>query len=187
MDTYRSRFSDAALIEKERALYDDMTALCERMKPSFDALGYEFDIRFRRVNEITDYQDELIDNEPTLANGYVSYLSVQILRKDGAEGGTAVEIDPSDLSVNDLADDEDDEANSLDLAIRDGTPITADQAAADETLEESARISARAVAFTRIMLLRLYNVFWRERVDFADSAEQLEADLNEFLEKLRED
>ena len=187
MDTYRSRFTDAALIEKERGLYDDMTALCKKMKPEFDALGYEFDIRFRRVNEITDYQDEIIDNEPTLANGYVSYLSVQILRKDGADYKTAVEIDLADLSVNELADDGDEEANTLDLAIQDGTPITAEQAAADETLEESARVSARAVAFTRVMLLRLYKVFWRERVDFADSADQLEADLKEFLEKLREE
>ena len=187
MDTYRSRFTDAALIEKERGLYEDMTAICKKMQPEFDALGYELDIRFRRVNEVTDYQDELIDNEPTLANGYVSYLSVQVLRKEGEEYKSAVELDISDMSVNELADDGDEEANSLDLAIQDGTPITADQAAADETLEESARISARAVAFTRVMLLRLYKVFWRERVDIADGADQIGDDLKEFLEKLKEE
>ncbi len=185
MDNFRSRFSDEQLIEKERSLYADMTALCGRMLPEFDALGYEFDIRFRRVNEITDYQDELIDNEPTLANGYVSYLSLQVLRKEGRENAAILSIDPADYEVNEIEDD-DEEAKSLDLAIQEGTAITAEQAAADETLEESARVSARAVAFTRVMLLRLYKVFWRERVEFADGTEQLEADLKEFLEKLRE-
>ncbi|MBO4217105.1 MAG: hypothetical protein J5940_04105 [Clostridia bacterium] len=184
MDNYRSRFTDELLVAKERALYKSMTEVCDRLLPEFDELGYELDIRFRRVNEITDYQDELIDNEPTLANGYVSYLSVQVLRKNGAVVDGKSDVDPADLEVNDLADD-DEEANSLDLAIREDEPITAEQAAADERLEESARISARAVAFTRVMLLRLYKVFWRERVDFSDGTEQLEADLREFLEKLK--
>lgn len=184
MDSFRSRFTDELLVAKERTLYNDMTELCRDMKPEFEALGYELDIRFRRVNEITDYQDELIGNEPTLANGYVSYLSVQVLRKEGVEKDDTSDINPADLEVNDIADDEE-EANSLDLAIQGDEPISAEQAAADERLEDSARISARAVAFTRVMLMRLYKVFWRERVDFADGTDQLGADLREFLEKLK--
>jgi hypothetical protein len=54
----------------------------------------------------------------------------------------------------------------------------------DETLRRAEDEEKRAVAFTRVMLVRSYKSFWTEWVSLGEDLSQLEADLDEFLEVL---
>jgi hypothetical protein len=60
----------------------------------------------------------------------------------------------------------------------------AEQLANDEALRNGEDESKRAVAFTRVMLVRAYKAFWTEWISLGDDLDQLEADLDEFLEAL---
>jgi hypothetical protein len=62
----------------------------------------------------------------------------------------------------------------------------AEQLQNDETLRNSETESKRSVAFTRVMLVRAYKAFWTEWICLGDDLDQLDADLNEFLEALTE-
>ena len=62
----------------------------------------------------------------------------------------------------------------------------AEQLEHDETLRASDSELKRSVAFTEIMLVRVYKSFWVEYVNIGDDMKELEADLAEFLSVLKE-
>ena len=68
----------------------------------------------------------------------------------------------------------------------DGIPEidTESQDYADKTLAKSDSELKRTFAFTKIMLIRIYTVFWSERVSVTDNADVLREDLKEFYNAL---
>ena len=66
------------------------------------------------------------------------------------------------------------------------TEQEAEQLSDDETLRNAENEEKRSVAFTRVMLVRSYKSFWTEWISLGENLDQLEADLDEFLEVLRQ-
>ena len=60
----------------------------------------------------------------------------------------------------------------------------AEQERNDAILAEAEDKLNRSVAYTQLMLTRVYKAFWVEKVSICDNTDELRADLEEFYEKL---
>ena len=56
----------------------------------------------------------------------------------------------------------------------------------ERTLEKAKREQARSVAFTTMLLARVYKTFWRETVSISESTDEIRADMEEFYNVLLE-
>ena len=159
MEISRKNISTADIISKEKEILERIQAVKEKYDPVFDELGYELCAEYLCRGEFDDEFYEINYKEENYVDGYVSRANFTVKRK-----------------------------------FKDGEPeITVDD---DYETEEEREIAVgalraqaereREIAYTEIMMVRIYKTFWIERVSFGGDVETLEADLEEFAAKLRE-
>lgn len=174
METKRKLTSDAELLSLERSLSDLVTAVRDENAPRFDALGYELELKFESSSDdAPDVTPLSLDDGKKYDIGYVSQAVVTVKHKKTDDDVPAEEPCDAPAEATDTVDEDD------------------EQRVADETFAKADAELKRSVAFTRVMLIRIYKTFWVEKVSRPDSDEalsdSLSADLDEFYDKLASD
>lgn len=173
MEVKRKKITDEEIFETEKKLSERAKELRERYESDFSALGYELELEFgQKEDEAENNYEELSTEEnKQFETGYVSHAVLTVKRKKTEE-----EI----VEEERLA-----EENRAAFEAAE-TPEEAEQLENDETLRVSEGELKRSVAFTEIMLVRVYKAFWTEWVSLGESLSEAEADLCEFLDSLRQ-
>ena len=169
----RKKISDAEILQAERKLADDVSALCAAHTSEFEALGYELDLEFGQKEDEaqTSYSELVTKEDKSYDAGYYSRALITVRRKK---------------TEQELAEDArlaEENRKAVEAA---QAPEEAEQLSNDETLRVSEDALKRSVAFTEVMLVRTYKSFWTEWVSICDSLADIESDLSEFLSVLKE-
>ena len=171
MEIKRKKVTQEEIFKKEQAFSKDITDICQRKNEYFNAIGYELDLELgQKENEHQAQFDTLSDDEnKKFESGYVSRAMITVKRlKTEEEKAEALRLESENRAMIEACEDE----------------AEAERLANDEALRNGEDESKRAVAFTRVMLVRAYKAFWTEWISLGDDLDQLEADLDEFLEAL---
>ena len=171
MEIKRKKITREEIFQKEQAFAKDITNICQHKNELFNAIGYELDLELgQKENEHQAQFFTLSDNEnKKFESGYVSRAMITIKRqKTEEEKAETLRLESENRAMIESCEDE----------------AEAEQLVNDETLRNGEDENKRAVAFTRVMLVRAYKSFWTEWISLGDDLDQLEADLDEFLEAL---
>lgn len=161
MELNRKKISDSDIAAKEKEIYDSVCAAVSEYESWFSNLGYELVATESEVNDDTGLnEDTLSFDSSKYKSGYVSSVTVYVRKFPETE---------------EEEEDDDDGIPEID---------TESQDYADKTLAKSDSELKRTFAFTKIMLIRIYTVFWSERVSVTDNADVLREDLKEFYNAL---
>ncbi len=159
MEISRKKISTNELIAKEGELLEKIKAVKERYDTPFAEYGCEICAEYLKNGEYDDEYSEIDFDESNYVNGYVSRANFTIKRK--------LTGDEPAITVDDDYENDDERAIAL------------------GSLRAKAELE-RTVAYTEIMIIRIYKTFWKETVSICDNVETLEGDLDEFLEKLKD-
>lgn len=159
MEISRKNISTADIISKEKDIVEQIKAVKEKFDPIFEALDCELSAEYLCRGEFDDGYYEMNFNDENYVDGYVSRANFTVKRKF-KDGEPNIELDD---------DYETEEEREI----------------AEGALRAQAE-REREIAYTEIMILRIYKTFWVERVSFGGDVETLEADLEEFADKIRE-
>lgn len=159
MEISRKKISTADLIAKERELVEKITEINERYSAELDSLGCESVLEFVKIGEYDDEYTDIDFAEENYKNGYVSRALITVREK-------AVDEAPIELDREEYESDE-----AYDVA---------KNALAAQSERE------REVARTEIMLMRIYKTFWVETVSLCEDVSPVDADLSEFVGKIKE-
>ncbi|MBR0235413.1 MAG: hypothetical protein IJQ37_03040 [Clostridia bacterium] len=159
MEISRKKISTADLIAKERELVEKITEINERYSAELDSLGCESVLEFVKIGEYDDEYTDIDFAEENYKNGYVSRALITVREK-------AVDEAPIELDREEYESDE-----AYDVA---------KNALAAQSERE------REVARTEIMLMRIYKTFWVETVSLCEDVSPIDADLCEFVGKIKE-
>lgn len=169
METKRKNLSDEQILEKEDELCAKITEICETNRPRFSGIGYELDLVFEsKEEEYGEFSPLSLECGKTYKTNYVSRATVTV-KHPKTEDEKAEE--------QRLAEEYANEAESLGAE-------ELQQAEDDKTLAESEGELRRSVAFTNVMLVRIYKSFWVENVSIGDDLSELKNDLDEFYDHL---
>lgn len=160
MDISLKKITVEQIIAKESEILGKIKEIKEKYDGVFAGLGCEIEVDFGCMGE---YDDEFsdIDGAPErYVPGYFSRANFAVKRIK-TDDAPAADFVPSEGETEEEAEAE-------------REALTA-QAERDRT-----------VAYTEIMMIRIYKSFWTEKVTFCDDLSPLEADFEEFAEKLRE-
>ena len=163
MEIKRKKIAQAELFKTEQKFVTDITDICHYRDGDFRAIGYELVLEFGQKDSEYQKQFDTLsdDNAKKFAPGYVSRAIITVKRQKTEE--------------------EKQEDLRTDSEIRDMLNITETEEDTTATTEED---NKHSVAFTRVMLVRVYKSFWTEWVSLGGDQEQLKADLDEFYEVL---
>lgn len=159
MEISRKKISTADLIAKERELVEKITEINERYSAELDSLGCESVLEFVKIGEYDDEYTDIDFAEENYKNGYVSRALITVREK-------AVDEAPIELDREEYESDK-----AYDVA---------KNALAAQSERE------REVARTEIMLMRIYKTFWVETVSLCEDVSPVDADLCEFVGKIKE-
>jgi len=159
MEISRKKISTADLIAKERELVEKITEINERYSAELDSLGCESVLEFVKIGEYDDEYTDIDFAEENYKNGYVSRALITVREK-------AVDEAPIELDREEYESDE------------------AYEVAKNALAAQSER--EREVARTEIMLMRIYKTFWVETVSLCEDVSPVDADLCEFVAKIKE-
>lgn len=159
MEISRKKISTADLIAKERELVEKITEINERYSAELDSLGCESVLEFVKIGEYDDEYTDIDFAEENYKNGYVSRALITVREK-------AVDEAPIELDREEYESDE------------------AYEVAKNALAAQSER--EREVARTEIMLMRIYKTFWVETVSLCEDVSPVDADLCEFVGKIKE-
>ena len=159
MEISRKKISTADLIAKERELVEKITEINERYSAELDSLGCESVLEFVKIGEYDDEYTDIDFAEENYKNGYVSRALITVREK-------AVDEAPIELDREEYESDE------------------AYEVAKNALAAQSER--EREVARTEIMLMRIYKTFWVETVSLCEDVSPVDADLSEFVGKIKE-
>ena len=193
MEIKRKLMSNAKIAETERAIADQISEVFSDNKQRFADIGYELDLRFEYITD-DDYNYSVLsfDEESKYPIGYVSRATITVKRPKGeADEAEAVseetveEAEPEYEEADEAEETTSDEA--IEEAAMESEPESdAEQEKADRTLRIADEELKRSVAFTQVMLVRIYKTFWIEKISKTDSMDQLKEDLDEFYARLSE-
>ena len=161
MDISRKNLTTEQIVAKEAEILEKIKAIKEKYDAVFAELGCEIEADYGCMGE---YDDEFsdIDGAPErYVPGYFSRANFAVKK----------------IKTDDAPDD-------ADFTPEEGE--TEEEAEAERAALEAQAESERTVAYTEIMIIRIYNSFWTEKVTVCDDVSPLEADFEEFAEKLRE-
>ena len=159
MEISKKKLPIPELIEKEKALIAAIDAIKEKYDGVFAELDCDLYVEYLWRGEYDKEYSEMDFNEENYVDGYVSRAYLTVKRRG--------EIDEESITVDDEGATEDE----LKLE-REGLIAKAE----DEKI----------IAYTEFMMVRIYKSFWIEHVSISDNASTVEADLEEFAQKLRE-
>jgi hypothetical protein len=173
MEISRKKITNEEIFEKESALANDIKQLVSDAEEKFSALGYELETEFLRDNDSAGMTDEEkadlrnsdINKAPAdYENGYSSHVKITVKHKKTEE-----DILPEEENAEEDEILSEEEAENL---------------RSEKEMEQAAKELKRSVAFTTMMLVRVYKTFWREIVSVSDNTEELNADIEEFYSVL---
>ena len=171
MEIKRKKLTNEEIFSFEQKFAKEVSDVCENRNPDFRAIGYELDLEFGQKENEAQSRFSILSKEETkkYESGYVSRALITVKRqKTEAEKEEDLRLQQENLALIESSES-DQEAEQLEN---------------DETLRRGEDENKRSVAFTRVMLVRAYKSFWTEWISIGDNLEQLEADLQEFLEVL---
>lgn len=171
MEIKLKKITQKEILRKEQTFATNIADICEGKKEAFLAIGYELDLEFgQKENEHQAQFSVFSDDEnKTFSPGYVSRAMITVKRKKTEdEKAEELRLEEENRALIDATEDTEE----------------ADQLICDATLRNAENEAKRSVAFTRVMLVRVYKAFWTEWVSLGEDLDQLQADLDEFLEAL---
>lgn len=163
MEISRKKISTEEIIAKESDILEKIKEVKERYDAPFAEYGCEICAEYVKIGEYDDEYSEIDFDENNYVSGYVSRANFAIKKivADPVED----DEEPADEESDDLSEE-------------------------DKRVEKAARKAQaeleRTVAYTEVMIVRVYKTFWKETVSICDNVETLESDFNEFLGKLKE-
>jgi hypothetical protein len=178
MEISRKKITNEAIYAEEKRLAAEVKTAAEEYAGKFEAIGYVLETEFIRDNDAVgmtpDEREEAQGSklEETAGNyemGYSGVAKITVKRAKTAEDIAAEEAEEN-------AEDSEEVLSEEERELR----------ANEKTLEKAKREQARSVAFTTLLLARVYKTFWRETVSISENADEIRADLEEFYKVLLE-
>ena len=170
MDIKRKKITNEEIFEAEMKRAADIRRVCEEQNPAFTALGYELDLLFgQKEHEAERSFSPFTEEQKPYEFGYLSraLITVKRLKTEEEKAAEAAIIEENQKLLENATEEETEQIEN------------------DETLRASDSELRRSVAFTEIMLVRVYKSFWVEFVNIGDDMRDLENDLAEFLSVLK--
>ena len=179
MEIKRKTMSDEQILSRQNELIAEVNSVCDEYRERFSALGYELNVEIDE-KKADEYEfSPLKENVKDLVPGYASRATVTVRRpksKEEIQQDEEFEEAESELKEKE-SESEDGEEYGIDEQLT-------EQEKADATLAEAEDKLNRSVAYTQLMLIRIYKAFWVEKLSICDSTDELKNDLEEFYEKL---
>ena len=169
MEISRKKITDAEIHAAEEKLAGAVEAITAELSAKFDALGCELETEFARDNENLEGEEREAFRALPLADaceysfGYSSGVKITVKHKKEEE-----EEPEEEFSTEGLTEEE------------------AEFAENERMLEKARKEAERDVAFTSMYFVHIYKAFWRESVSMSENADEIRADLEEFLVRLEE-
>lgn len=178
MEIKRKLMTDEQISQTEASLIEQVAAVREEYHSKFSDLGYELELEVTSKTD-EDYDFSALDPEnKNYPVGYISRATLTVKRP---------KTDEDEKKDGELAETLVEEAEELgaELDTEEAEPEeSVQQTSDDEALADADRELKRSIAFTRVMLIRIYRTFWAEKISVCESIEQLCEDLDEFAEHL---
>ena len=174
MEIKRKTMSDEQILSRQNELIAEVNTVCDGYRDRFSFLGYELNVEIDE-KKADEYEfSPLKENVKDLVPGYASRATVTVRRPKSEE-----EIQQDEELEEELekAESEDGEEYGIDEQLT-------EQKKADATLAEAEDKLNRSVAYTQLMLIRIYKAFWVEKLSICENTDELKNDLEEFYEKL---
>ncbi len=177
MEFSRKKITDEAIYADEKKLAEEINAIMAEYEGKFGELGYVLEKEFVRDNDGMGTTPEerdalrelsLEENAGVYEMGYSSTAKITVKRAKTEEDLAAEEAEAADDGAEELDEEE--------RELREN----------ERTLEKAKREQERNVAFTTMMLVRVYKTFWKETVSISENAEEIRADMEEFYSVLLE-
>lgn len=162
MDVSRKNFTTEQLIEKEKEIIEQIKEIKEKYDGVFAGLGCEIEAEYVKRGEYDDEFSDIDFAPENYVNGYVSRANFVIKK----------------IKTDDSAPDAD--------YVPEEGETTEETAAARQALVAQDELE-RTVAYTEIMIMRIYKSFWVEKVTLCEKVSPIDDDLSEFAEKLKEE
>lgn len=183
MEIKRKLMTNEQLSEKEAALTNEITAVRDENAERFKEIGYELDLAFEsKTDDDYDYSQMSSEGEKSFPVGYVSRAVLTIKRPKTEEDKESEKeiIEENEKEAEELGAEA--SGSEADETPAETDDVSEEQQKNDETLKASEEELERSVAFTRVMLIRVYRAFWVEKISVCDDdgIAQLRADLDEF-------
>ena len=178
MEISRKKITDEAIYAEEKRLAAEIDTIVEEFSGKFEELGYVLEKEFIRDNDSVGLTPEereearssnLTESAGVYEMGYSSLAKITLKRAKTAE----------DIAAEEAEEAEKESDESL-------PPEERELRANERTLEKAKREQARSVAFTTMLLARVYKTFWRETVSISESTDEIRADMEEFYNVLLE-
>ncbi len=176
MEFSRKKITNEAIFAEEKKLASEISAIAEEYEAKFAELGYVLEKEFIRDNDSMGISPEereelrntkLEETAGVYEQGYSGTAKITIKRAK-TEADLAAEAQEAEESAEDIDEEE--------RELREN----------ERTLERAKREQARSVAFTTMMLVRVYKTFWKETVSISENADEIRADMEEFYSVLSE-
>lgn len=160
MDISLKKLTVDDVIAKENEILGKIREIKEKYDAVFAELGCEIEADYVKRGEYDDEFSDIDENPENYVSGYFSRANFAVKRIKT------------------------DDALAADFVPAEGE--TEEEAEAEREALTAQAERDRTVAYTEIMIIRIYKSFWTEKVTFCDDVSTLEADFEEFAEKLRE-
>lgn len=183
MEIKRRSMSDEQILARQSELIAEVNSVCDEYRERFSALGYELNVEIDE-KKADEYEfSPLKENAKDLVPGYASRATVTVRRPKSEEELQQDEELEEEIeeAETELKEKEAENAEGEEYGIDE--QLT-EQEKADATLAEAEDKLNRSVAYTQLMLIRIYKAFWVEKLSICDNADELKSDLEEFYEKL---
>lgn len=162
MDISLKKITVNEVIAKESEILEKIKEIEEKYDAVFAELGCEIEADYGCMGEYDDEFSDIDGAEERYVPGYFSRANFAVKRIKTDDATAEADFVPAD-------DGESEE-----------------EAEAEREALEAQDERDRTVAYTEIMIIRIYKSFWTEKVTLCDDVSALEADFEEFAEKLRE-
>ena len=178
MEISRKKITDEAIYAEEKRLAAEIDTIVAEFSGKFEELGYVLEKEFIRDNDSVGLTPEerekarssnLTESAGVYEMGYSSLAKITLKRAKTAEDIAAEEAEEAEKESDESLPTEERELR-----------------ANERTLEKAKREQARSVAFTTMLLARVYKTFWRETVSISESTDEIRADMEEFYNVLLE-
>ncbi len=176
MEFSRKKITSEAIYAEEKRLAAEIDAIAAEYESKFEKIGYVLEKEFIRDNDSAGLTPE--EREEVRKTGFEEAAGVYEM------GYSSI----AKITVKHAKTAEDLAAEAKEAEEPDETlPAEERELLENErTLEKAKREQARSVAFTTMMLARVYKTFWRETVSISESTDEVRADMEEFYNVLLE-
>lgn len=183
MEIKRKSMSDEQLSARENELITEVNAVCDGYRDRFSFLGYELNVEIDE-KKADDYEfsprKDGEEHKPEYKAGYACRATVTVRRPKSEDEIRHDEELEEELSAAEKEFSEK-AAEGGECGIDEQL---AEQERADAILADAEDKLNRSVAYTQLMLIRVYKAFWIEKVSICENTDELKTDLDEFYNKL---